>query len=155
MIDSADKMLANFEEYGVKALFGDAGIDVSVAEQDAALVKSLVDLLASQDGFQVKTTENGIRLSQIDHLDDEEINEITDLLDKATGSRMNLSARRSLVQQNNPAMGYPKNGGLAAVNNKYNCMVSGEKRMSPCAGCGHPKGCLSGIMHFKGQNFNG
>lgn len=38
---------------------------------------------------------------------------------------------------------------LIKINPKYNCMVSGEKRMSPCAGCGNTKACLSSAMQYK------
>lgn len=38
---------------------------------------------------------------------------------------------------------------LIKVTNKYNCMVSGEKRMAPCAGCTNPKGCVSRGMQYK------
>ena len=155
MSDNADKILAHFGNHSVKALASDAGVDVLVEKENINLVKSLVDLLAFEDGFRVKTTENGIRLSQIDHLDDDEVSEVANLLVKATGTRMNLSPKRRMVQQNKPVMGYPKNGGLAAVSYKYNCMVSGEKRANPCAGCGNPKGCLSGVMQFKGQDIDG
>lgn len=134
----------------------DAGsIELLIDKSQINLVNSLVGLLASEDGFNVKTTADGIRISQIDHLTDEEINEIADLLVKTTGARINLTSGRRMVQQNKPVMGYPKNGGLAAVSNKYNCMVSGEKRANPCAGCGNPKGCLSGAMQFKRYNIDG
>lgn len=41
---------------------------------------------------------------------------------------------------------------LIKVTNKYNCMVSGEKRMTPCAGCTNAKGCVSRTMQYKEKN---
>lgn len=38
---------------------------------------------------------------------------------------------------------------LTKINPKYQCMVSGEKRMEPCAGCSNPKGCVSRTMQYK------
>ena len=35
------------------------------------------------------------------------------------------------------------------ISNKYQCMVSGVKRMEPCSGCSNPKGCLSNSMQYK------
>jgi hypothetical protein len=32
---------------------------------------------------------------------------------------------------------------------KYKCVVSGDKRMSPCAGCPDPKNCMSTSMQYK------
>lgn len=38
---------------------------------------------------------------------------------------------------------------LTKINPKYQCMVSGEKRMEPCAGCSNEKGCVSRTMQYK------
>lgn len=38
---------------------------------------------------------------------------------------------------------------LTKITNKYLCMVSGEKLMSPCSGCTNTKGCLSRGMQYK------
>lgn len=38
---------------------------------------------------------------------------------------------------------------LTKITNKYHCMVTGEKRMSPCSGCQNPQGCLSRAMQYK------
>ena len=38
---------------------------------------------------------------------------------------------------------------LIKITNKYNCMVSGEKRMNPCSGCTNPNGCVSKNMQYK------
>lgn len=38
---------------------------------------------------------------------------------------------------------------MSKITHKYHCMVSGEKRMSPCSGCSTPKGCVSRSMQYK------
>jgi hypothetical protein len=38
---------------------------------------------------------------------------------------------------------------LEKMTTKYQCMVSGEKVMTPCSSCENPKGCLSRAMHYK------
>lgn len=38
---------------------------------------------------------------------------------------------------------------LIKLTNKYQCMVSGEKRMTPCSGCTNIKGCVSKGMQYK------
>lgn len=38
---------------------------------------------------------------------------------------------------------------LTKINPKYQCMVSGEKRMQPCAGCSNSNGCVSRTMQYK------
>jgi len=38
---------------------------------------------------------------------------------------------------------------LEKIGNKYLCMVSGQKLMTPCEGCSNPKGCLSRAMQYK------
>ncbi len=38
---------------------------------------------------------------------------------------------------------------LEKIGNKYLCMVSGQKLMTPCDGCSNPKGCLSRAMQYK------
>lgn len=131
---------------------GANNVEIFVPQENVHLVKALIDLLADDCGFETAITEKSIRISDIDHLEDDLISEIADVILKGAGTRMNLGPKPRMVQQNKPAMGYPKNGGLTAVSSKYNCMVSGQKRMDPCAGCGNPKGCLSGAMQFKKAN---
>ena len=131
---------------------GANNVEIFVPEDEIHLVKALLELLADDCAFETAITETSIRISDIDHLEDDLISEIADVILKGAGTRMNLGPKPRMVQQNKPAMGYPKNGGLTAVSSKYNCMVSGQKRMDPCAGCGNPKGCLSGAMQFKKAN---
>jgi len=38
---------------------------------------------------------------------------------------------------------------LIKISNKYLCIASGEKRMSPCGGCQNPQACLSRAMQYK------
>lgn len=38
---------------------------------------------------------------------------------------------------------------LSKLTTKYHCMVSGQKRMAPCAGCSNPSGCVSTTMQYK------
>ncbi|MFZ9715923.1 MAG: hypothetical protein ACO3CH_00510 [Ilumatobacteraceae bacterium] len=155
MQNNVDRLIGYMKQKSCSASADKAGVNVAVAPDDLQLVKSLVDLFAEEEGFRVKTTDTGIRISQVDHIEQDVLREIVDVLVKATGSRVNLSPKTRMVQRNKPVMGYPKNGGLAAVASKYNCMVSGEKRINPCAGCGNPKGCLSGVLQFKGQDIDG
>ena len=58
----------------------------------------------------------------------------------------------SNVSQRTPVMGYAKPVQQQKISNKYQCIVSGEKRMNPCGGCSNPKGCLSSSMQYKEQN---
>ena len=46
-------------------------------------------------------------------------------------------------------MSYTANTGLPTKQTKYHCMVSGEKRLNPCAGCSNPTGCVSKTMQYK------
>jgi len=48
-------------------------------------------------------------------------------------------------------MGYAKPVQQQRVLYKYNCMVTGVKRMDTCVGCSTPKGCLSNSMQYKEQ----
>lgn len=53
------------------------------------------------------------------------------------------------VSQTSPSIGYAKPVQQQKISNKYQCMVSGVKRMEPCSGCSNPKGCLSNSMQYK------
>ena len=46
-------------------------------------------------------------------------------------------------------MGYTSQNGLPQTNHKFHCMVSGEKRTTPCSGCQKPQGCISSTMQYK------
>ena len=46
-------------------------------------------------------------------------------------------------------MGYTASNGLPKISYKFQCVVSSEKRMQPCAGCSNPQGCLTSTMHYK------
>lgn len=46
-------------------------------------------------------------------------------------------------------MGYTANTGLQKQQTKYHCMVSGEKRLTPCVGCSNPTGCVNKTMQYK------
>ena len=46
-------------------------------------------------------------------------------------------------------MSYTANTGLPKKQTKYHCMVSGEKRLNPCAGCTNPTGCVNKTMQYK------
>jgi uncharacterized membrane protein YkoI len=49
-------------------------------------------------------------------------------------------------------MAYTSQNGLPKIASKFHCMVSGEKRMEPCAGCTNPRTCISSTMQYKEQN---
>ena len=38
---------------------------------------------------------------------------------------------------------------LTKITTKYQCMVTGQKQMAPCAGCIDPKACVSSAMQYK------
>lgn len=46
-------------------------------------------------------------------------------------------------------MSYTSRTGLPQKSAKYQCMVSGEKRSTPCSGCSSPKSCLVKTMQYK------
>jgi hypothetical protein len=46
-------------------------------------------------------------------------------------------------------MSYTSQNGLPKTTAKFHCMVSGDKRMTPCSGCTNPKGCVSSTMQYK------
>lgn len=64
-------------------------------------------------------------------------------------SRFSRPKMKPNVSRDAPAMGYAKPIQHQRISYKYNCMVTGTKRMEPCAGCGNPKGCLSNSMQYK------
>ena len=49
-------------------------------------------------------------------------------------------------------MAYTSQNGLPKIASKFHCMVSGEKRMEPCAGCTNPRTCVSSTMQYKEKN---
>ena len=46
-------------------------------------------------------------------------------------------------------MSYTSRTGLPQKSAKYQCMASGEKRATPCAGCSNPKSCLVKTLQYK------
>lgn len=66
-------------------------------------------------------------------------------------SRFSRPKTKPNVSRNAASMGYAKPVQQQRVLYKYNCMVTGVKRMDTCAGCGTPKGCLSNSMQYKEQ----
>lgn len=46
-------------------------------------------------------------------------------------------------------MGYTSNTGLPEKSAKYQCMVTGAKRLTPCSGCSNPAGCVVKTMQYK------
>ena len=64
-------------------------------------------------------------------------------------SRFSRPKQRPNVSRDNPVMGYAKPIQHQRISYKYNCMVTGIKRMDTCAGCSNPKGCLSNSMQYK------
>lgn len=136
-------------ENGVMSRLYSNGLQIMIPTESIFQAKSMIDVISEEFGFSSRATDDGIRIFQASTINDETINEIVSVAVKASGTRMNIPMRGRSVQQNKPSMGYPKNGAETGVAMKYNCMVSGEKRMSPCAGCSNPQGCLSKNMHFK------
>lgn len=66
-----------------------------------------------------------------------------------SSSRFSRPKRPSNVSQSKPVMGYAKPTEQPQKLYKYHCMVTGEKRNSPCGGCSNPRGCLSNSMQYK------
>jgi len=64
-------------------------------------------------------------------------------------SRFSVRKQRPNVSRDASSMGYAKPIHNQRIFNKYNCMVTGEKRMDPCAGCSNVKGCISSSMQYK------
>lgn len=64
-------------------------------------------------------------------------------------SRFSRPKQKPNVSRDNPVMGYAKPIQHQRISYKYNCMVTGIKRMDTCAGCSNPKGCLSNSMQYK------
>ena len=68
---------------------------------------------------------------------------------RTKSSRFSRPKARPDVSRSNPAMGYAKPGQHQRISYKYNCIVTGVKRMEPCAGCSNPTGCISKSMQYK------
>lgn len=66
-------------------------------------------------------------------------------------SRFSIRKQRPNVSRDASSMGYAKPIDNQRIFYKYNCMVTGEKRMNPCAGCSNVKGCISNLMQYKEQ----
>jgi hypothetical protein len=64
-------------------------------------------------------------------------------------SRFSRPKQRPNVSRDAASMGYAKPIQHQRISYKYNCMVTGIKRMDTCAGCSNPKGCLSNSMQYK------
>jgi hypothetical protein len=67
-------------------------------------------------------------------------------------SRFSRPKSRPNVSRDAASMGYAKPIQHQRISYKYNCMVTGVKRMDTCAGCSNPKGCLSNSMQYKEQD---
>lgn len=101
--------------------------------------------------------------------DDESVNKYHDLIDKIENdintknlspellayrkksSRFSRPKTKPNVSRDTASMGYAKLIQQQRVLYKYNCLVTGAKRMDTCAGCSNPKGCLSNSMQYKEQ----
>lgn len=68
---------------------------------------------------------------------------------KKKSSRFSVRKQRPNVSRESSSMGYAKPIHNQRISSKYNCMVTGEKRMNPCAGCSNVKGCISNSMQYK------
>ena len=64
-------------------------------------------------------------------------------------SRFTVRKQRPNVSRAASTMGYAKPIQHQRILHKYNCMVTGEKRMEPCAGCSNTRGCIANSMHYK------
>lgn len=64
-------------------------------------------------------------------------------------SRFSVRKQRPNVSRATPSMGYAKPIQHQRILHKYNCMVTGEKRMEPCAGCSNTRGCIANSMQYK------
>jgi len=64
-------------------------------------------------------------------------------------SRFSVRKQKPNVSRDASSMGYAKPIHNQRISSKYNCMVTGEKRMDPCAGCSNVKGCISSSMQYK------
>jgi hypothetical protein len=76
-------------------------------------------------------------------------NSIAPRMAKKKSSRFTVSKRRPNVSRESSSMGYAKPIHNQRILSKYNCMVTGEKRMNPCAGCSNVQGCISNSMQYK------
>lgn len=68
---------------------------------------------------------------------------------KIKSSRFSVRKQRPNVSRESSSMGYAKPIHNQRISSKYNCMVTGEKRMNPCAGCSNVQGCISNSMQYK------
>lgn len=64
-------------------------------------------------------------------------------------SRFSIRKQRPNVSRATPSMGYANSIQHQRILHKYNCMVTGEKRMNPCAGCSNTRGCIANSMQYK------
>lgn len=92
-------------------------------------------------------TELNIQLNKLDNKISVENKSLKNL--KSTRFR---KPKAHNVSQTSPSIGYAKPVQQQKISTKYQCMVSGVKRMEPCSGCSNPKGCLSNSMQYKEQN---
>lgn len=101
--------------------------------------------IAQNDPVSVK--ELNTKLDDIEKRLEDEMNTKT----VGKSSRFTRPKMRN-VSQSNPSIGYAKPIQQQKISNKYQCIVSGAKRMEPCGGCSNPKGCLSSSMQYKEQD---
>jgi hypothetical protein len=66
-------------------------------------------------------------------------------------SRFLVGRQKPNVSRESSSMGYAKPIHNQRISSKYNCMVTGEKRMEPCAECSTVKSCISKSMQYKEQ----
>lgn len=62
-----------------------------------------------------------------------------------------LVAKPNGHPQTGGSMGYATSRPQNKIQYKYQCMVTGEKRMAPCSGCKNQKGCLAKTLQHKEQ----
>ena len=62
---------------------------------------------------------------------------------------VNGGIRDEKYTQGRSPMGYATSRQLANIQHKYQCIVTGEKRYEPCAGCTNQKGCLMKTIQHK------
>lgn len=48
-------------------------------------------------------------------------------------------------------MGYSNSRTFNKIQHKYQCIVTGQKRLEPCSGCTNQKGCLIKALQHKEQ----
>ena len=118
--------------YGEK-MFSDASRNLKF-KRDSAIAQNNPDLTAKLN-------------LQLTKLDDKISTECKSL--KSVKSTRFRRPKTRNVSQTSPSIGYAKPVQQQKISNKYQCMVSGVKRMEPCSGCSNPKGCLSNSMQYK------